>query len=93
MRIKDPRLFREYFGADSGLQYEKPLEYFQRTRPDETPPEWIKEGYEENDFLDFLIHLAPLSGELKTPAFEPDGCLLWEYRKPEICPRGIILEN
>lgn len=93
MRIEKPDLFRRCFGADAGLKYEKPLEYFNRTRPGEAPPDWIKEGFEEADFLDFLIHLAPLSGELKTPEFEPDGCLLWQYRKPEICPRGIVLET
>ncbi|HEX8367607.1 MAG TPA: hypothetical protein VF604_03490 [Pyrinomonadaceae bacterium] len=91
MRLENPQLFRECFNTDAGLQYEKPLEYFKRTRPRETPPNWIKKGFEEADFLDFLIHLAPLSGELKMPEFEPDGCLLWEYRKPESCPRGIIL--
>ncbi|HEX8247287.1 MAG TPA: hypothetical protein VF599_03805 [Pyrinomonadaceae bacterium] len=92
MRIEQPDLFRACFGAADGLQYEKPLEYFKRTRPEETPPDWIKKGFEEADFLNFLIHLAPLSAELKTPLFEPDGCLLWEYRKPEICPVGIIPE-
>jgi hypothetical protein len=93
MRLENPRLFRECFGADAAdSQYEKPVEYFNRTRPDETPPGWIKEGYEDAVFLDFLIHLAPLSAELKTPGFEPDGCILWEYRKPKICPRGIVLE-
>lgn len=93
MRLEKPDLFRECFGTDANLRYEKPLEYFTRTRPDETPPDWIKEGFEEASFLDFLIHLAPLSAELKTPEFEPDGCIVWQYRKPEICPRGIILEN
>jgi hypothetical protein len=92
MRLENPRLFRECFGADADLQYEKPLAYFRRTRPQETPPDWLKAGFEEAGFLDFLIHLAPLSAELKAPEFEPDGCILWQYRKPEICPRGIVPE-
>lgn len=89
MRIEEPREFRLCFGAEANLEYEKPLDYFKRTRPDENPPAWITQRYEEADFLDFLIHLAPLDAELKTPEFEPDGCLTWEYRKPSVCPAGI----
>lgn len=91
MRIENPRLFRECFGKDADLKYEKPLEYFNRTRPFETPPAWVTDGFEEADFLHFLIHLAPLSSDLKVPDFEPDGCILWEYRKPPIFPVGIRL--
>ena len=93
MRLADPSNFRLCFAQDANVEFEKPFDYFRRTRPAENVPAWIEKGWEENNFLDFLIHLAPLSGELKTPDFEPDGCLLWQYRKPEICPRGIILED
>lgn len=89
MRIENSRLFRECFGADANLQYEKPIDYFSRTRPAETPPAWVNDGYEEADFLDFLIHLAPFSDEITSPEFEPDGCLLWTFRKPATCPVGI----
>lgn len=89
MRIEDPTLFRECFGTDSGLKYEKPLDYFTRTRPNEMPPAWVKDGYESDNFLDFIIQLAPLSEELPPPDFEPDGCILWTFRKPDHCPKGI----
>lgn len=93
LRIERPGTFRIGFGkSDLVLTREKPLEYFHRTRPGETPPDWIAEGYEDADFLDFLIHLTPLEIELKEPEFEPDGCLVWQYRQPEICPVGIRLE-
>lgn len=91
MRIEDRRLFKLCFGTNAGLQFEKPADYFKRTRPGETPPPWIAEGFEFGDFLNFLIHLAPISGDLKIPEFEADGCVVWEYRKPEICPVGIKL--
>lgn len=91
MRLEKPDLFKMCFSSTADLQYEKPLDYFNRTRANETPPGWIKDGYEQANFLDFLIHLVPLAGDLKMPGFEPDGCLVWEYRKPEICPVGIRL--
>jgi hypothetical protein len=94
LRIEKPETFRIGFGKSDSLMLtrEKPLEYFRRTRPDETPPDWIAEGYEDGDFLDFLIHLTPLGGDLTEPELEPDGCLVWQYRQPEICPVGIRLE-
>ena len=67
------------------------LDYFTRTRPGETPPAWIAEDYDEKPYLNFVIHLAPVSDDIKQPDFEPDGCVKWEFRKPEICPVGIPL--
>lgn len=92
MRLENPRLFRECFGADGAANFEKPIDYFNRTRTGEAPPAWLVEGYEQADFLGFLIHLTPLTKDLPEPKFEPDGCLAWHYRKPEICPVGIRLE-
>lgn len=89
MRIESAREFRLCFGKDSDIKHEKPIDYFTRTRSGEEPPAWIKDDYENAEFLNFLIHLAPLSDELKMPEFESDGCISWEYRKPEICPVGI----
>lgn len=89
MRIEKPDLFRACFNKNSELKYEKPIDYFARTRPDEKPPEWIRDGYEEASFLDFLIHLTPSSHGPETLEFESDGCIVWEYRKPYICPIGI----
>lgn len=91
MAIENPRDFKACFDAESPIEREKPLAYFNRTHAGETPPEWIRNGWEEADFLDFLIHLAPLEKDLETPAFDEDGCLSWRYRKPAICPVGIRL--
>lgn len=93
MRIEDKSLFRQCFGKDSDLPFEKPIDYFNRTRPNEIPPKWIVDGWEDKPFLNFLIHLSPLEKEPKIPKFEADGCLVWEFRKPEICPVGIQLEE
>jgi hypothetical protein len=89
MAIEDRRSFKLCFGQESGFEYEKPVEYWTRTRAAEPPPDWIKNGWEDDDFLDFIIHLAPFSAELLAPEFEEDGCLVWRYRKPDICPAGI----
>jgi hypothetical protein len=89
MRIENPRLFKECFGQETELKFEKAPEYFARTRPHETPPAWVSDDFEDAEFLDFVIHLAPLAGEIKIPEFEPDGCLQWDFRKPDICPKGI----
>jgi len=91
MAIEDRHSFKLCFGTESEFEYEKPLDYFARTRAGETLPDWIKNGWEDDDFLNFVIHLAPLETELTPPEFEDDGCLLWQYRKPEICPVGIRL--
>ncbi len=91
MAIEDRSSFKMCFGKESEMKHEKPLDYFARTRPHETPPDWIKNGWEDDNFLNFVIHLAPLQGELPPPEFEDDGCLLWQFRKPEICPVGIRL--
>lgn len=84
--ITEPRMF----GAQPGIQPEKPLEYWWRTHPDETPPGWMAdEPEEEGSYVDFIIRLSPLEGEMAKPALEEDGCLQWEFRKPDICPAGI----
>ncbi len=91
MRIEDPDLFREGSMGDPGEDDESAVAYFERTRPGEPVPEWVAEGYEEAEFLDFVVQLTPLSEDLPAPAREEDGCLDWEFRKPEICPLGIRL--
>lgn len=89
MRIESAREFRLCFGKDSGIEHEKPIDYWNRTRPDEKPPVWVADGYDDIAYLNFLIHLAPVSDDLPVPNFESDGSVSWEYRKPEICPKGI----
>lgn len=78
------------FGPHPGIQPEKPLEYWRRTRPGETPPGWMADEPEEGgSYVDFIVRLLPLEGEMAEPALEEDGCLQWEFRKPDICPAGI----
>ncbi len=85
-RITVPRMF----GSLAGLRAEKPLDYWQRTRPGATPPAWMADTAEEEGcYVDFLVRLSPLGDEPLEAAFEEDGCLQWEFRKPEICPAGI----
>lgn len=93
MAIEDKSSFKLCFGKDSEIPFEKPMDYFNRTRPTEDPPDWIKNSYEDARFLDFVIHLSPISGDVSMPNFEGDGCIAWEYRKPDICPIGIRLEE
>lgn len=93
MRLEKRGFFRETFGRDSEIPFEKPIDYFTRTRPGEIPRDWIKDGWEDANFLGFVIQLTPLAAEPPPLRFEEDGCAGWEYRKPAICPVGIELES
>ena len=93
MRLENKGLFREAFGRDAGIEFEKPVDYFKRTRPGETPRDWITEGWEDANFLDFIIQLRPMDGDLLQPEFEEDGCLKWKFRKPTMCPTGIEFQG
>ncbi len=93
MAIEDRREFKLCFGQESEFGYEKPVDYWTRTHPGEPAPDWVKDGCEDTGFLDFVIQFTSLSESLPLPEFEADGCLLWQYRKPPICPVGIRLES
>jgi hypothetical protein len=79
----------ELFGKHPAVEPEEAASYFRRTRPGLEPPAWIKEGYDETSYVNFVVRLSPLAGEVSAPAMEEDGCIEWEFRKPEICPLGI----
>lgn len=87
--LSNPMFFRKTIGEKTGLKFEKPLDYFNRTRPGEVPRPWITDGWEETDFLDFVIQLRPLADEPPPIEFEQFGDAKWEFRKPEKCPVGI----
>ena len=90
MRIEEPENFEVAFSDDSGADGdEKAVDYFTRTRPGEPVPEWVSEGWEEAQFLDFVIHLLPLEGGGSDLPTDATGSLEWSYRKPEVCPLGI----
>ena len=81
------------FGKHPALKPEKAPDYFKRTRPGEQPPPWINDEPEDGPlYVDFIVRLAPLDGELPPLKFEDDVCVEWEFRKPETCPRGIRCE-
>lgn len=95
MKIED----RESFDLASGLPVERAApnasresaqEYFERTRPGESVPEWIAEGYEDEEFLDFVIRLKRV-GDADQAHSDSVGqrFLDWEFRKPAVCPVGI----
>ncbi len=82
------------FEPTEGIEPEKPIDYFRRTRPDEEPPRWIAEDYfAENQYIQFIVHLSPLTKELPLPEFEEGDFLQWRFRKPESCPLGILSQS
>jgi len=83
--ITDPRTF----GRAPGIKPEQPLEYFRRTRPCEEPPGWIEDKDEEGVYVDFIVLLSAPVQDIRPPNLEEDGCISWEFRKPDICPLGI----
>lgn len=91
MRLIDKGFFRKTLGPALGIEFEKPVAYFERTRPGEPVPQWVAEGWDDMDFLDFVIQLKPAEATQMIQKFEEDGCLEWQYRKPEKCPKGIVL--
>lgn len=93
MAIEDRSMFKACFSKDSAFPYEKPIDYFKRTRPDETPLDWHVEGWTDDSYLTFLIQIQPFDGATINTQFEPDGCIDWEYRTPDVCPLGIRLSE
>ena len=91
MRLIDKGFFKRTPWQTQGIDFEKPVAYFQRTRPGDSVPQWVAEGWDEQDFLDFVIQIRPSVSTPLLQKFEEDGCLEWQYRKPEKCPKGIIL--
>jgi hypothetical protein len=83
--ITNPRTF----GKHPGIEPEKAVDYFRRTRPNQGSPTCIEDKNEEGSYIDFIIRLRPLKEESMPPDMEEDGCIKWQYRKPAICPTGI----
>ena len=82
------------FPPGEGIEPESEHDYWQRTRPQEEPPPWITEGWDpEGRYITFVLHLTPLADAPRTSDFEDDGFLKWEFRKPELCPRGLLASS
>ena len=93
----------DLFCPQAGIEPEPLKDYFYRTRPHEKPPAWIACEIEEDDkkrqehyeaarampCIDFIVKLSPSINDLPIPEFGQDGCLMWEFRKPNRCPLGI----
>lgn len=92
MRIENKGFFRETFGRDTLIPFEKPIDYFNRTLSGRNAPRMDKKragkmpifSLPSSSYLLLTTEPPPLK-------FEDDGCAMWEYRKPEICPVGIEL--
>ena len=67
--------------------------YWERTHPDEPPPDWI-DGLNKA-YVNFVIHLTAID----SPAFDAlaptvsESQQEWEFRKPEQCPAGLLSEG
>jgi hypothetical protein len=77
------------FGTHPGIEPEKAVDYFRRTRPNQEPPAWREDKHEEGSYIDFIIRLGPIQEERMPPDMAEDGRIKWEYQKPERCPIGI----
>ncbi|MGK7907676.1 MAG: hypothetical protein AB4040_10680 [Synechococcus sp.] len=72
--------------------------WWQRTHLGEEYPEWIDSYLEEDyvdseahNFLEYIIRLAPLNGDVPLPELdeETQWCGVFELRRPDPCPLGI----
>lgn len=94
MAIEDPSMAALAGGDAAQVAGEHPEEsaqdYFARTRPGEPVPEWVAEGYEDAEFLDFVICLQRTGDADPVAALAAGQQLLdWEFRRPKLCPVGI----
>jgi len=67
---------------------------FQQTRPGEPLPPWLSDEGADQSYIDFVVHLEPVAqAEFDSlPLTDPKTDYGWEFRKPEICPSGIVAE-
>ncbi len=99
-QITNPKLFR----PTADIEPEPLADYFLRTRSAEEAPPWIaleltddpeqkQKFYDqlgENSYIDFIVRITPELEDLPCPMLEKDGCVTWEFRKPNRCPLGIV---
>jgi hypothetical protein len=92
------------FPPTAGTEPESLADYFYRTRPNTKPPAWIgleltdnteeqRELYAELDemqYINFIIRLTLHLEDLSAPIIGEDGGVQWEFRKPDLCPLGIL---
>lgn len=102
-QITNPSLFK----PTEGIEPEPLKDYFRRTRPNTPVPAWIgceietdpqrqKQYYEDalnSHYIDFVIHLTPILEGLPLPTLTATGLVQWEFRKPELCPLGLIAQK
>lgn len=101
-QIVNPQLF----SPTSGIGSENLANYFHRTRPGQEPPLWITcdilDDHEatasEIKYVDFVVRLMPLNLEQSQSMLPPNfnamgGEVLWNFRKPDLCPLGILAND
>lgn len=87
--IVDP----ETFGEHPSLQSEAANDFYQRTRPGEEMPPWIRLEDEDSSFVDFVVQISPEDLNLPPVEMSEDGFgIKWSFRKPEKCPLGLVSE-
>lgn len=54
--------------------------------------------YAGTDYVNFVVQLLPLADESSAetrpiPTIDAEGCLSWEFRKPDRCPLGVLAKS
>jgi hypothetical protein len=95
------------FPPEQGIEPELLKDYFLRTRSKDEMPAWIayeitedeqkkQEFYQkamDTKYVDFIIRLSPAIDDLPLPELAEDSSVVWEFRKPDKCPLGIVSMN
>lgn len=76
-------------------------EWWERTRPNSPPPEWLVNAVEDDNIVDdeglleYIIKLTPSQEVSSLPALEQSThwCGVFDIRRPELCPQGIMLHS
>lgn len=78
----------DLFGTSPGIEPEDPPT--SSASPAQTRrPGLVEGGYDDTPYVDFVVRLSPLTHDPPLPDLEADGCIEWEFRKPDLCPTGL----
>jgi hypothetical protein len=69
--------------------------HFERTRAGEPLPDWLTDDSTNQNYVDFVVHLIPVGEDefASLPITDPDTNFGWEFRRPDLCPLGIVTET
>lgn len=74
-------------------------DWFKQSRPGMDVPHFVTEvsqgeGYDLNDeYMDYMIRLKPLSVEISAPESDQGWRDTFTFRRPELCPLGILMAD